>query len=211
VKPYFQDDSVTIYNADCVEVLPTLEFDVAITDPPYNLGIDYGKGTDDKQDTWAYRRWVESWFYLLRQTARLVAISPGIANVGLYYEIEPPTWVMAWNKPAAMGRCAMGFNNWEPVLLWGKMPKRPTSDAFSAPLIPEGSLAGHPCPKPLKWGMELVARLTEQTDVVCDPFMGSGTTMRAAATQNRKSIGIEVEQRFCDIAVGRLAQGALAL
>ena len=67
----------------------------------------------------------------------------------------------------------------------------------------------HPCPKPVpvfRWLVDSLARLN---DVVLDPFMGSGTTLVAARDLGRRAIGIEIEERYCEIAVNRLRQGVL--
>jgi DNA modification methylase len=208
VTPYYDDGTCVIYHGDCLEVLPTLSFDVAITDPPYNVGIKYGADVDDERTD--YEGWCRSWFACLRRDSVVIAFTPGIANLGLWYKVDPPSWVVAWNKPAAMSRCRFGFNNWEPVLVWGD-PPRPTADAFVAPLIPDASVAHHPCPKPVKWGRELVMRLTRAPDIVVDPFMGSGTVARAAKDCGRRFVGVEAEERYCEIAAKRLAQEVLAL
>lgn len=207
MEPYYSDDFATIYHGDCREVLSEITADVAITDPPYNVGIAYGDGTNDTRSD--YAEWCGSWFRELRSKCRVVALTPGIANVGLWTAIEEPLWMVAWNKPAAMGRAPLGFNNWEPVLVWGE-PKRPAfADAFTAPLVTRDDLGDHPCPKPLKWGTWLVGRLTSESDVVVDPFVGSGTVLVAAKQAGRKCVGIEVEERFCELAAKRLAQEVL--
>ncbi len=209
MTPYYQDDACTIYHGDCRDVLPLLgPFDVVLTDPPYNVGIKYGLLTDDLRGD--YRLWCVEWFEALRSRARVVLISPGIANLGMWHNIEQPTWVVAWHKPAAMGRCVVGFNNWEPVLLWGSTPRQ-TNDAFVVPLVPSASSEGHPCPKPVAWARNLIERFTLADDVVVDPFMGSGTTLRAAKDLGRRAIGIEIEERYCEIAANRLGQEVLAL
>ena len=65
---------------------------------------------------------------------------------------------------------------------------------------------GHPCPKPLDYSMWLISKFTKEGDTVLDPFMGSGTTMIAARKLGRKAVGIELSQKYCDIAIKRLAQ-----
>jgi hypothetical protein len=69
----------------------------------------------------------------------------------------------------------------------------------------------HPCPKPLPLMSHLVTDFTDPGDTILDPFMGSGTTLVAAKRLGRKAIGIELNERYCEIAVSRLAQGALDL
>ena len=70
----------------------------------------------------------------------------------------------------------------------------------------------HPCPKPIEPWRLIMSRLSvAPTDTVLDPFMGSGTTLRAAKDLGRKAIGIEIEERYCAIAAERLRQGVLPL
>lgn len=69
----------------------------------------------------------------------------------------------------------------------------------------------HPCAFPLEIALRPIISSTEESDTVLDPFMGSGTTLRAAKDLGRKAIGIEIEERYCEIAAKRLAQEVLAL
>jgi site-specific DNA-methyltransferase (adenine-specific) len=109
-----------------------------------------------------------------------------------------------------MGRCAVGFNNWEPIALYGK-PPRAITDVIRAPIVTSENEGGHPCPKPLEWAAGQIAVLSNPCQVIIDPFMGSGTTLRAAKDLGRKAIGIEIEERYCEIAARRLDQTVLAL
>lgn len=209
--PYYQDEAVTLYHGDAREILPLLVSQpthLLLTDPPYNLGIEYGSGTDDSRVD--YEQWCREWFAFTRILCERRAVSTGHANVGMWWRIEEPRWTFAWHKPAAMGRCAVGFNNWEPVLYWG--PGFSTlSDVFTAPIIPSEAISGHPCPKPLKWATKLVVALSKPGETVLDPFAGSGTTLRAAKDTGRKAIGIEIEKAYCELIVERLAQEVLAV
>lgn len=207
MKPYYERGGITIYHGDCREILPNLEpVDLVLTDPPYNVGLDYGATVDDQRED--YASWCAEWFELCEGIAPVIAVSCGIANVGMWHTIKTPLWCIAWNKPAAMGRCTVGFNNWEPVLLYGR-PPRVIADAFTAVIVPDFSVEGHPCPKPLRWGLWQVANLSPKDGTILDPFMGSGTTLRAAKDLGRKAIGIEIEERYCEIAAKRLSQEVL--
>jgi site-specific DNA-methyltransferase (adenine-specific) len=187
-----------LYEGDCYTILPQLPtVDVVITDPPYGVGFKYNSHDDSSE---GYQAWRDGWFALLQQKSELIAVSCGIANLQNW---KPATWVMCWHKPASMGRCPVGFNNWEPVLIYGK-PPRQVVDVFRATIVPDASLGGHPCPKPLQWGMELVAKLSDAGQTVLDPFMGSGTTGVACATQGRRFIGVEVDPKYFDIACERI-------
>lgn len=65
---------------------------------------------------------------------------------------------------------------------------------------------GHPCPKPLRWMTWALSLAGDGVQSVLDPFMGSGTTLRAAKDLGRKAIGIEIEERYCEIAAKRMGQ-----
>jgi DNA modification methylase len=209
MTPYYADGSVTILHGDCRDLLPMVAADVAITDPPYNVGLTYGANTDDSRADYAH--WCRQWFAELRSVVRgPIAISCGQANVGMWCDIEPPTWWLAWHKPAAMGRCAVGFNNWEPIALYGRPPSA-ISDVIRAPIILNDAPEGHPCPKPIEWAAQQVARLSSGGDVILDPFAGTGTTLRAAKNLGRRAIGIEIEERYCEIAAERCRQEVLDL
>ncbi len=211
IKPYYLDDAVCIVHADAREVLPLLatgSVDLVLTDPPYNVGIFYGPSVDDSRAN--YEGWCRDWFKDCQRLGDVVAVSCGMANIGLWANICKPDWWIAWQKPAAMGRSFVGFNNWEPIALYGKPPKE-IVDTFVAPIVPDIAVEGHPCPKPLKWAKWQVANLSGEGDTILDPFMGSGTTLRAAKDLGRRAIGIEIEERYCEIAAKRMQQSVLPL
>ena len=68
---------------------------------------------------------------------------------------------------------------------------------------------GHPCPKPLGWMLWLVGLASLPGETIIDPFMGSGTTLRAAKDMGRRGIGIEIEEKYCEIAAKRMSQECL--
>ncbi len=194
------DASIRLYCADCLEVLPQLEagsVDAVVTDPPYGVGFEYASHDDSAE---GYQEWCAEWFSECRKLSNRILISCGIANLHAW---PKPDWTLCWHKPAAMGRCCVGFNNWEPVLLYGKIPRQ-TADVFRAVIKPDKSLEGHPCPKPLEWGVRLMEIATTAPETILDPFMGSGTTGVACIRTGRKFIGIEKEPKYFEIAVKRI-------
>eukprot|EP00919_Chromeraceae_sp_WS-2016_P011436 GHVR01026694.1.p2 GENE.GHVR01026694.1~~GHVR01026694.1.p2 ORF type:complete len:119 (-),score=22.53 GHVR01026694.1:329-685(-) len=96
-------------------------------------------------------------------------------------------------------------NIWEPILVYGC--KGFGRDGVTATISPQPF--DHPCPKPLKLFAWLIRKATGEGDTILDPFMGSGTTLRAAKDLGRKAIGIEIEEKYCEIAAKRLAQEVL--
>jgi len=181
--------------------------DLVLTDPPYNVGVDYGQHNDSMGEA-EWREWALDWFPWCIDNAKTTLIT-GQARLPFYGRIEPWKWLLCWWKPAAMGRSPVGFCNWEPVALWGAGSSG-GNDFVRAPIVPDASLEGHPCPKPLKWGTGFIG-LFPDAKTVLDPFCGSGTTLRAAKDLGRKAIGIEIEEKYCEIAVNRLKQEVLAL
>ena len=126
-------------------------------------------------------------------------------------------WVAIWNKPLAMS----GLNalpvmpHWEPIFLYGvKMRKdlRRNFDVLSAnPVNPRSAGHDHPCPKPVDLMRQIVDWVCPTNGVLVDPFMGSGSTLRAAKDLGRRAIGIEQSERYCEIAARRMGQEVLAL
>jgi site-specific DNA-methyltransferase (adenine-specific) len=193
-----QIGDATLYLGDCLEILPTLgKVDAVVTDPPYGVGFKYASHDDSHA---GYAGWCAQWFGALRLVSDRIAISCGIANLQMW---PKPDWTLCWHKPASMGRCHVGFNNWEPVILYGRSPRQ-IVDVFRATITPDHTLDGHPCPKPLGWGMALVDALSADDETILDPFMGSGTTGVACAKLGRKFIGIEIDEGYFDIACKRI-------
>ena len=201
-------DGQTIIHGDCRNVLPLLpKVDLVLTDPPYNVGINYGEHNDEMTDA-EWFEWAGDWFGECRVLAPTLLIT-GQGRLPMYATMEPWKWLLAWYKPAAMGRSPCGFNHYEPIAMWGKGSNAGLPDVIRAPLIAHGyGKIGHPCPKPLEWAAGILARWPK-ADSVCDPFVGSGTTLVAAKKLNRRCIGIETEEKYCEIAANRLRQEVL--
>lgn len=206
VVPYYEDDATVIYHGDCLEILPLLaDAFVTITDPPYGVGLTYGAEYTDEAE--GYAAWVAEMFPIIRSASKRVLITPGIRNIWLYPKAD---WVFCWSKANSMRRSDLGgFNQWEPILVYGK--KVIYQDLFVVPTVPSKQAFGHPCPKPLKLMSWLATKASDPGDTILDPFMGSGTTLRAAKDLGRKAVGIDIEERYCEIAANRLAQEVLAL
>jgi site-specific DNA-methyltransferase (adenine-specific) len=208
MKPYYQDDACMILHADCREVLPTLTADAVVSDPPYGVNFEYDEHRDDEA----------GWFDLMdtvvpmaRSVAPFVVFqSCAINRMGWWYANHPPDWLIAWHKGSPGHVAKIGFNDWEPVLAWGR-PHRPMHDFFSTRCGFSENINGHPCPKPIEWAYWLIDRAVGPGGTVVDPFVGSGTTLRAAKDHGRKAIGIEMSERYCEIAATRLGQEVLEL
>ena len=216
MKPYYDHAGVTIYHADCRELMPTLSADVVLTDPPYNaktIGklhrnyLNSGFPLPEKE----YAEFCSSWFAGARAVSSRLAFTPGIYHVWLY---PPPAWVLCWHKPSSVSYNATGgFNVWEPILVYGRCPNRFTHDYYR--LVPQNLRKGpernHPCPKPLELLLWLIIGVSNEKETVLDPFSGSGTTLLAAKRLGRKAVCIEIEEEYCEMAATRLSQDMLDL
>lgn len=201
MKPYCEDGGVQVFHGDCRELMPLLPpCDMVLTDPPYNVGLDYCDG-DKRTD---YREWCESWFKLM---PRPLVFTPGSVNLAMWFDIEAPLWTCAWVK---LNQCSFtrlgGPNMWEPVLVYGK-PRIPIGrDVWVVPIAGQDECEQHPCPKSLRFWKQLMTTFTEEGDLLIDPFAGSGTTARAAKDLGRRAICIESEERYCELIAKRLSQ-----
>lgn len=211
--PYYSDDSCTIYFGDCREILPTLgTFDLLLTDPPYGIGESneknatrdtLAKTTDYGHYEWDKERISDEVITMLRSRCRNSVIFGGN-----YYDLPPASCWLVWDKDNG----ASDFADCE--LAWTDLKRAVRKFRWRW----HGMLqerAGrhkehryHPTQKPralMRWCMSLVP----DADNIVDPFMGSGTTLVAAKLELRKATGIELNERYCEVAANRLRQGVL--
>lgn len=203
MRPYYEADGIVIYHGDALEVLPALEWGLAVTDPPYGVGFQYASYHDTEE---AFRRSV------LPVVSALVESGPAAVFMSMKRMQELPTfrWPLCWYKPGSTRRNAVGgFSIWEPVFLYGD-GWRVANDAIRLPdCVNHDKGNEHPCPKPLDLIQWVIGHHSGAP--VLDPFMGSGTTLVAAKNLGRQAIGVELEERYCEIAARRLDQGVLDL
>jgi site-specific DNA-methyltransferase (adenine-specific) len=207
VKPYYQDNYATIYHASCLDVLPQLgRFDAVITDPPYGIGFEY-RSYDDTGENW--EALMNAVVPAAKAAAPFVVMpSCAIKRLAWWYENHKPDWLIAWYKGSPGHAASIGFNDWEPHVVWGR-PHKPMHDYFATGCGFDYN--GHPCPKPVDYSLWLVERGTPECGRLADPFLGSGTTLVAAKQLGRRAVGIEIEERYCEIAAKRLSQEYLPL
>ena len=205
--PYYEADGITIYHGDCREILPTFpdkSFDLVLTDPPYGVGVDYG-GFDDTKENLRITMGLAAPEMI--RAGRLTAATVGIGNFSMYPE---PDWVFCWYYSPGYSYCPFGFNSWQPIFVWGKDPFLARGLGCREDVIKKcvtGKENKHVVPKQLRDWERILARFSlDESDVILDPFCGSGTTLVAAKQLGRKAVGIEIEEKYCEIAVKRLAQ-----
>jgi site-specific DNA-methyltransferase (adenine-specific) len=181
-----------VITGDCLDVLPTLDgIDFVIADPPYGMG---------KAD-WDHLIPPEKWLPLARHLGP-VAVFTGVKGA---WDYPRPDWTAAWVRRGSTQRNGAlgGFNNWEPILLYGF--KRLRNDTFAHPNFPDPDARWHPTPKPLRLMLEVVSRLPEGCTVL-DPFCGAGTTGKACAMTGRNFVGIERNEEYAERARRRIAE-----
>lgn len=194
--------SVTLYLGDCLTVLPTLDagsVDAVVMDPPYGIGFNYASH-DDSEAKW-YQLMDAAVPHIKRVSRFAVMPSCAIKRLAYWYANHSPDWLIAWYKGSPGHSSKIGFNDWEPLVSWGR-PKRPMHDYFQSRCGFDDN--GHPCPKPVQWAQWLVDRAAESGGTVLDPFMGSGTTGVACVKTGRKFIGVEIDPGYFEIAKKRI-------
>ena len=213
MKPYYEDDLVTLYHGDCREVTAWLEADALVTDPPYGMAYESNRNRDKRN----------------------VKVGRPVAQDETTEARDAVLDMWAWGRPALV------FGKWNQPrpthtkarLIWDKrvqgtgdlsIPWGPTdeeiyvigsgwtgqrgSNVLSVQMLmsADRDRPDHPTPKPIP----LMERLIMHTvGVVADPFAGSGSTLIAAKNLGRRAIGVELEERYCELAAKRLAQDTL--
>lgn len=219
MKPYYQDDLVTLYNGDCLEVTDWLAADVLVTDPPY--GIDWA------QNTMHYTRSVQPTRSAVKNdenteardaALRLWGDRPAIV-FGTWRKPRPPAvrhrliWHKTKMKPG-MTRAPWYPADEEIYVLGSGFVGDPEQTVYATQEARSGgdglaAVTGHPTPKPIP----LMGALIEKCPpgVVADPFAGSGATLIAARNLGRRAIGVELEEGYCELIAKRLGQQAFDL
>lgn len=232
--PYYDHDGITIYHADCREILPLLpKVDLVLTDPPYpklkgglkhmvggvcprtqptvTVGTPWG---DELSAIEEFRNIANgavvfcSWHSIGE-----VKLLCGGEAVGLVSWYKRNSQMSFRNRPhytceyAWMIEYKSGLN-WQNIETFYDIPGLPAGCMATERVLDGTGKAAHPTQKPIELIQELTV-ICPEGGLIVDPYMGSGTTLRAAKDLGRKAIGIEIELKYCEIAVQRLAQQVL--
>lgn len=237
MKPYYEDDAVTIYHGDNRDVLVELsDVGLVLTSPPYNLNGDGNKSGGsyfpnladgyathgDNMPHAEYVAWQHEvlsmlWATLADDGAIYYNHKPRVGGERVRLPLElvpdelPIRQIITWDRGSGFNR---QFTYYVPAYEWVLLIAKPAfrtntrsiDDVWRIPFETGGE---HPAPYPLSLALRAIG--STDAKLIVDPFMGSGTTLRAAKDLNRKAIGIELDERYCEIAAKRMAQEVLAL
>ena len=195
LTPYYEQDGQVIYHGDCREILPQLgtSFDLMATDPPFGIYSKGGKWGKKDQHKWD------------KKPGELKDVFPYARDHliwgGNYFSLRPSRGWLVWYKRDSVASAS------DVELAW-------TSRDMNSRLIDctisqtNGERIGHPTQKPLKvmkWSLSFFPC----AETIIDPFLGSGTTLVAAKLAGIQGVGIELEEKYCEIAAKRLEQQVL--
>lgn len=230
--PYYQDEHVTLWHGDCREVLASLDdksVDAVITDPPYadrthGMAKTNAKaGHDVKAVNFAAIAdddLTEALLQCGRVTRRWVVASLDYRHA-VMFDQHPPAGLRTlrlgvWVKTNPMPQISADRpgQGWESIAYMHRDDTKPAWNGGGKAgnyVLPVEQNQGHPTTKPLAMVSDWVRNFTNPGDLILDPFAGSGTTLRAAIDDGRRAIGVELEERYCEIIARRLSQGVLDL
>jgi len=200
-NPYYQEGGQTIYLGDNRDILPDLpKVDLVLTDPPYGIGHIMHGGIETGH--WNQLSDGNSWDSVAPDMVDIVPMGTVVIIWGGNYFVLPLSrcW-LAWVKTNSVPTQSDMELAWSNMDKPSRIYKSPTGGSYKRE---------HPTQKPLqlmKWCINQVGN----ANTILDPFMGSGTTLVAAKSLNRKAIGIEIEEKYCEIAAKRLQQSVMEM
>jgi DNA modification methylase len=226
LKPYYEHAGITIYHGDCREVLPTLgksKVDLVLTDPPYGVmwrsnhrseRFDFIEGDDSVEAAYAA---IDLAIPCLKRFAHLYVFG----RFALSTEFLSPAVELIWDKGMMnSGNLGCPWGNQHEYIQFhvydssrqniaegkGRLSARlRKGTVLSVQRLNSGAVT-HPAEKPIRLLRELIESSSCIEDLVLDPFCGVGSTLHAAALEGRRAIGIEIEEKYCEIAAKRLSQ-----
>jgi len=204
----YPDDFINkVICGDCLEVMPQIpdkSIDLCLTDFPYGVGEDYDNFEDTPVNV---KKLIQATMPEIMRISKRILLTCATRQITWYPESN---WIIAWTNRAGAGMNPWGFTCWQPVLCYGKDPYLENCLGSRPDIIEHCETTeklGHPCAKPIEFWKKLLLRgSVKETDIIFDPFCGSGTTCVAAKQLHRNFIGIEISEKYCKIAQERLRQ-----
>lgn len=211
---YFETENGILYCGDCLEILKNFlkeSVDLVLTDPPY--GVRRKEEWDDREN---FLKRVDDWLEICYDITKTVVVwfcAGSMIPVVLKNHSDKFHRLLVWNKPpGAQFAGAVHSNIWysiEPILVFAKVipktddGKRYGYACFNSRTVSE-NMYGHPTTKPVGLIEEILYFYSNKNNLVLDPFLGSETTAVACERLNRRWIGIEIKEGYCEVAKKRL-------
>ena len=212
-KPYFDDGQIAIYHGDCALIAPALgSFDLLCTDPPYGIGEARGKNKSRSKMARAKDYGAASWddappssqvLDMLRSRATHQCIFGGN-----YFALPPSSCWLVWDKENGASDFADAELAWTNYKSAVRLKRHRWAGMLQADMSAKEERQ-HPTQKPLAVMSWAISLCPERPSTVLDPFMGSGTTLRACKDLGIRAVGIEQDERYCEIAARRMSQQTL--
>ncbi len=235
MTPYYDHDGVTIFHSSCEEllsVLGTRSVDLVLTDPPYNVGGEEGEMVPSGKapivrflGEWDQKEWRPD--ILLAGSQRVLKGGGSLVSfcsdrlLGAYREASgwKPRGTVIWYKPDSPPLPRPFYFSSAEFIVWLQKPGGTATwnhrgghrNVIVMSKCREGERLGHPTQKPLELVKGFIQRHSNPGDRVVDFYLGTGTTARACKDLGRRFIGCEIEARWCERAVSRLAQSVFPL
>jgi site-specific DNA-methyltransferase (adenine-specific) len=225
VKPYYEHGGIVIYHGDALDVLPSLSgVDAVVSDPPYFLPAQHycTRKTFPRSlcDLSMLEHFLRDWFALcasaLKSTGVFYVFCDGQSYpvfFPLIYQHVRRVVPLVWDKQVSFN--GYSWRHQHELILFAEMDKAPSVKTGDGDILKCRAVAvgdrEHPAEKPVELLARLIEKSTNRGDLVLDSFVGSGATLIAAAKLGRRGIGIDREERYCEIAAKRLQQEVLPL
>lgn len=225
MKPYYSEAGIEIYNCDCVD-FEVGKYDLLLTDPPYGIGEAAGKNKSRVKNTgfksspkgsnrvvaasdFGDLSWDDEPIELELLNKFISRCTSSIVFGGNYYYMPPSSCWLVWDKDngaSDFADCELAWTNLKKAVRkfrwrWNGMLQEHAGR--------HKEKRTHPTQKPLALMKWCIAQAPVDCQIIIDPFMGSGTTLRAAKDEGKKCIGIEREEQYCEMAAKRLSQSVL--
>ncbi|WP_348269721.1 DNA methyltransferase [Edaphobacter paludis] len=197
MKPYYEEAGIQIFHGDCREILPQLgRFDLLLTDPPYGIGIAANPIRQAHEVSDWDAKAPDAWVFGLMLSKASYSVIWG----GNYFDLSPSQSFLVWDKKQpedlTLAMCEQAWCNFRSP---AKMFRYSVTSYAKE----------HPTQKPLPLIKWCISRVPSEVKSIVDPYLGSGTTLVAAKDLGILATGIELEERYCEIAANRLRQSVL--
>ncbi|PIU51997.1 hypothetical protein COS91_01545 [Candidatus Desantisbacteria bacterium CG07_land_8_20_14_0_80_39_15] len=237
MNPYYSKNGITIYNEDCLEAMKRMSdksIDLVLADPPYNVGQNFANDNLGKKEYLCFmQNWIAEAYRLLKDGGAFYMFHYFIGMWDIKPILDNFEWefinLIIWAYPNLMPSNKRKNYRWplsyQPIFYYGKNYKRDLVGKLYGLKVDERKdvwlktatqsnfkkeFKYHSSCKPIAV-IEKIIKTTEESDIILDPFLGSGTTLVACKKFGRQAIGIEISKEYCDISIKRLTQEYLKL